>query len=83
MLLNDDPGVKEVKAVIAGNIGDRVVVESERVGRAPREGEILEVLDAGERVHFRVRWEDGHETEIFPSLGSVTIVPKTMRLLNP
>jgi hypothetical protein len=69
--------------VLAGNVGDRVVVESERVGRAPREGEILEVLDAGESVHYRVRWEDGHESEIFPSVGSVTIVPKTKRAVKP
>jgi hypothetical protein len=59
-----------------GNVGDRVIVESERVGRPAREGEILEVLGAGEGVHYRVRWEDGHESTFFPSAGSVTIIHK-------
>lgn len=59
-----------------GNVGDRVIVESERIGRPAREGEILEVLGAGEGVHYRVRWEDGHESEFFPSAGSVTFIHK-------
>jgi hypothetical protein len=56
--------------------GDRVIVESERVGESAREGEILEVLGAHEVLHYRVRWEDGHESIVFPSGGSITIVPK-------
>jgi hypothetical protein len=56
--------------------GDRVIVESERVGESVREGEILEVLGASELLHYRVRWDDGHESTFFPSGGSVTIVPK-------
>ena len=60
----------------SGNIGDRVVVESERVGQAAREGEILEVLGTASEVHYRVRWQDGHESYFFPSAGSVTIIHK-------
>ena len=56
--------------------GDRVIVESERVGESAREGEILEVLGAHEGLHYRVRWEDGHESIVYPSGGSITIVPK-------
>jgi Domain of unknown function (DUF1918) len=44
--------------MVEGKVGDRVVLESERTGQAAREGEILEVLGAGEGVHYRVRWED-------------------------
>jgi hypothetical protein len=62
--------------MVDGTIGDRVILESERTGKAPREGEILEVLGAGEGVHYRVRWEDGHESTIFSSGGSMTIVHK-------
>ena len=50
-----------------GNVGDRVVVESERVGQAAREGEIVEVLGSASEVHYRVRWQDGHESIFFPS----------------
>jgi hypothetical protein len=46
--------------------GDRIIVESAKVGSARRNGQIVEVLQgrAGER--YLVKWEDGHETEIFP-----------------
>lgn len=54
--------------------GDRVIVESERVGQATREGEIMEVLGAADGVHYRVRWTDGRETVLFPTAGAVTIV---------
>ena len=63
----------------AGGVGDRVILESERTGRAAREGEILEVLGTGEGVHYRVRWEDGHESTFFPSGGSLTIIHKTTK----
>ena len=59
-----------------GKIGDRVSLESERTGQPPREGEILEVLGAGEGLHYRVRWKDGHESIFFPGAGSTTIIHK-------
>ena len=54
--------------------GDRIVVESERVGQAAREGMILEVIDASYGVRYRVRWDDGHESTIRPSAGSARII---------
>ena len=56
--------------------GDRVVVESEHVGESAREGEILEVLGSGDEIHYHVRWDDGHQSTLFPSGGSTRIVPK-------
>jgi hypothetical protein len=48
--------------------GDRIVVESARVGQPRREGEVLEVVPGdGEGEHYRVRWDDGHESIYFPS----------------
>jgi uncharacterized protein DUF1918 len=55
--------------------GDRIVVETERVGQAEREGEILEVLKGGISVRYRVRWGDGHESILTPAAGSVRIAP--------
>jgi Domain of unknown function (DUF1918) len=55
--------------------GDRIVIESERVGQKDREGEILEVFDSPLGVNYRVRWDDGHESEIRPGAGSARIVP--------
>ena len=55
--------------------GDRIVVESEQVGQAPREGEILEVREGEVGLRYLVRWGDGHETMLTPSAGSAHIVP--------
>lgn len=48
------------------NPGDRIVVESAQVGQSRREGKIIEVLGGDSDEHFRVRWDDGHETIYFP-----------------
>jgi hypothetical protein len=48
--------------------GDRIVVESPHVGQPRREGEVLEVVPGDvEGEHYRVRWNDGHESIYFPS----------------
>ena len=69
--------------MVVGKVGDRVVLESETTGQAAREGEILEVLGVGEGVHYRVRWENGHESTFFPSGGSTTIVHKATKARVP
>jgi Domain of unknown function (DUF1918) len=51
---------------VQAKTGDRIVVESAHVGQPRREGEVLEVVQ-GEREHYRVRWDDGHESIYFPS----------------
>ena len=58
-----------------GKPGDRIVLESEKVGKAVREGEILEVLESPSGVNYRIRWDDGHESEFRPSAGSARFVP--------
>ncbi len=60
---------------MVGKVGDRIIVESERVGQRPREGEILELLPSTTAVHYRVRWDDGHESTFWPHAGSARIVP--------
>jgi len=57
-------------------VGDRIVVESEKVGLPDREGEILEVIPASYGTRYRVRWDDGRETTIRPSAGSSRTIPK-------
>jgi Domain of unknown function (DUF1918). len=54
-------------------VGDRIAVETERVGQAGREGEVLEIVE-GAAVSLRVRWEDGHESLFTPAAGAVRIV---------
>ena len=57
-----------------GKIGDRIIIESEKVGHPPREGEVLEVIVKPSGTDYRVRWEDGHESSIRPSGGSARFV---------
>jgi hypothetical protein len=48
--------------------GDRITVESNRVGGGTRTGEVVEVIAGSAGVaHYRVRWDDGRETTFFPS----------------
>ena len=60
-------------------LGDRVSMESERVGQSAREGVIVEVLGSGDATHYRVRWDNGHESTLFPGAGSVRIVAETQK----
>lgn len=55
-------------------VGDTIVVESEKVGLSAREGEILEVIASPYGTRFRVRWADGHESDIRPTAGSARII---------
>jgi Domain of unknown function (DUF1918) len=47
-------------------VGDRIIVEAEKVGQSTRTGVVEEVL-APEPPRLRVRWDDGHST-VFPRL---------------
>ena len=47
------------------NKGDRIIVESTHVGLPRRHGEV--VSDDGGHEHYRVRWDDDHESTYFPS----------------
>jgi hypothetical protein len=58
-------------------VGDEIVVDGERTGDLPREGEILEVLTGGGVTHYRVRWDDGHDTIFFPGSTAHVVKPAT------
>lgn len=38
-------------------------------GESPRQGEIVEVLGQPGHEHFRVRWDERHESIVFPADG--------------
>ncbi|MCZ4495857.1 MAG: hypothetical protein JWM25_440 [Thermoleophilia bacterium] len=46
--------------------GDVVEVGVHYVGDVRRLAEILEVLGEPDHPHYRVRWDDGHESVYFP-----------------
>ena len=51
--------------------GDSIEITGHHVHDAPRTGVILEVLGEQGAPHFRVRWEDGHESIFYPSSDAV------------
>jgi hypothetical protein len=46
--------------------GDRLVVRGHHQGELPRDGEILKILGKKGAPPYLVRWEDGHQAEVFP-----------------
>jgi hypothetical protein len=62
---------------MVGKPGNRIIVESQRVGQLEREGEILEVMQTSVSVRYRVRWSDGHESTLTPAGGAARVVPST------
>jgi hypothetical protein len=57
-------------------VGDRIVIESQKVGTRAREGDILEVIEASYGIRYRVRWDDGHESTIRPAAGTARTIRK-------
>lgn len=51
---------------------DVIEVSGRRVGDVARTGEVLEVLGSPGHLHFRIRWDDEHESLFYP--GSDTSV---------
>jgi hypothetical protein len=42
-------------------------------GNAPRSGQIIEVLGSGGHEHYRVRWDERHESIFYPTEGTAVI----------
>jgi hypothetical protein len=47
-------------------VGERLVIHGKQVGQADRHGEILEVRGEDGGPPYLVRFDDGHETLLFP-----------------
>jgi [lysine-biosynthesis-protein LysW]--L-2-aminoadipate ligase len=81
----DGPLQKEEETMVKtvqgqpANVGDVIEITGHAVGDAPRSAEILEVLGGEGHQHFRVRWEDGHESIFFPGDDARVIRPKASR----
>lgn len=56
--------------------GDRLVIESERVGQSPRTGTVEEVLSL-EPLRVRVRWQDDRESTVTPDAGCASVEHST------
>ena len=58
-----------------GNVGDIIVIESERADSTGRRG-VIEVVVHEQPPRYQVRWEDGHTSILTPSAGSARIEKK-------
>ncbi len=58
-----------------GNVGDTLVVESERADATGRRG-VIEVVLQEQPPRYQVRWEDGHMSILAPSAGSARVERK-------
>jgi hypothetical protein len=66
--------IPTVTTTAAARVGDSVEVTG-LPGKPPKRGQILEVLGAGEHVHFRVRWDEQHESLLYPTEGATVVHP--------
>jgi hypothetical protein len=72
---NRAESAKRVKEdTMKAEVGDRIVVEAEKVGQSTRTGVVEEVLTP-EPPRLRVRWDDGHSTVLAPTAGAARIEP--------
>jgi Domain of unknown function (DUF1918) len=60
------------RAIVVVQVGNRVMLESEKVGQQPQSGTVTGV----EGHLVRVRWDSGKETAFIPAAGSLTVVGK-------
>jgi hypothetical protein len=59
--------------------GDEIVIAGHSVGTAARTAVILEILGDTGHERFHVRWEDGHESILFPGEDAVVRRPRRQR----
>jgi len=57
----------DTKQTSRAKAGDWVVVHARAVGKPGRTGQILEVLGEPGHEHYRVRWDEEHESIFYPS----------------
>ncbi len=59
---------------VEAHVGDRLEARGIH-GEAVKSGEVVEVLGGPGHAHYRVRWDDDHESIVYPADG-VSIVPR-------
>jgi Domain of unknown function (DUF1918) len=65
-MATDDPGMARAR------VGDWLEARSIHGGVA-RRGEVVEILGGAGHEHYRVLWEEAHESIVFPADGLIVI----------
>ncbi len=58
----------------SGQVGDLIEARG-LYGQRPRRGEIVEILGRDAHLRYRVRWDEKHESILYPADG-VIVVPR-------
>lgn len=56
-------------------VGDRVSIDSLKVGQARRTGTVEKITQGLSGTRYLVRWDDGHESFFSPSGGNLIVEP--------
>ena len=59
-------------------VGDEVEARGLH-GRPSRHGKVVELLGSAGHQHYRVRWDDQHESIVYPSDGVIVTAQATCR----
>jgi hypothetical protein len=70
--MKGEAAMSDAKTHPGARPGDLLVVHGHAVGDTERIGEILEVLGEPGHEHYRVRWDEKHESIVYPG-SDVTI----------
>ena len=49
------------------HVGDHIIIESNKVGGGRKTGEVVQIIEGASGPHYRIHWDDGHESTVFPS----------------
>jgi hypothetical protein len=60
-------------------VGTAVMAQAKSTSRGPRAGVIEEVLRGEPSPRYRIRWDDGHESTVTPSSGTLQAQPRRAR----
>jgi hypothetical protein len=70
--------VSDTVTTTAARVGDSVEVNG-LPGKPAKHGRIVEVLGGGGHLHLRVRWDDQHESLLYPTEGATIVHPAAHR----
>jgi uncharacterized protein DUF1918 len=70
--------MRNVEMAGTAGVGDQIEARGLH-GRPSRRGRVVELLGSAGHKHYRVRWEDEHESIVYPSDGVIITARQTGR----
>ena len=70
--------MRNARMTSTAGLGDQIEARGLQ-GRASRRGKVVELLGSAGHKHYRVRWDDEHESIVYPSDGVIVTARATGR----